>query len=213
MKRQYIPCFLLVILLIPTIQGYSLMVPLAPPPELHRAASSGNIKVVRELLRRGADINATDSMLHTPLMLASAGGHAAVVKYLLRKNGDADRQNYMGETALMLAVQSEQPEVVRLLLRKGASPAVTDNKGWTALMLSRSPALSTLLIREGADVDYRVTGNGITALMVAAQEGNIDLVRILIQAGAEKGLADHNGLSALDYALQRGHKEIETILQ
>jgi uncharacterized coiled-coil protein SlyX len=51
-----------------------------------------------------------------------------------------------------------------------------------------------------------------TALMLAVQEGNIKCVELLLKNGAETNLVDRNKYTALDYAQQNRHAEIESIL-
>ncbi len=182
-------------------------------PTLQKAVSEGNLKTVKHLIKAGADVNGTDTLKHTPLMIAAANGNTAIVKALLKKGASINAQNYFGETALMIAVQQNRPDVVKLLLKKGASHSLTDSKGWTALMLSVSPEVTSLLIRHKADVNYRVPEKGTTALMVAAEEGNAAIVRILLEAGADKACANAAGLKAADFALKKNHHELAELLQ
>jgi ankyrin repeat protein len=69
-----------------------------------------------------------------------------------------------------------------------------------------------LLIRHGADVNAR-EANGITALMMAADGGNLDLVQALLARGAQVDATTLGGESALLLAADKGYKSIVRLLQ
>ncbi len=104
---------------------------------LQEAAAEGHIKEVKQLLERGADVNAPPTPhAYGPLDAAAASGHTEVVRLLLDRGGDA---NYVtgGRTALIAAATFGHTKVAKLLLDRGAevnarSSSHTDD-GWTAL--------------------------------------------------------------------------------
>lgn len=180
---------------------------------LHQAAAEGNLQHVKQLVKNGEKIDATDSLKQTPLMVAVMNGHAKVVKWLLKKGAKPNLQNYFGETALMLAVQKDAPDMVQLLLKRKASVHLTDRKGWTALMLSKSMVVSALLYKRGARINEASAGSGVTPLMVAAQEGNLPLVKFLLALKADKDKVTSDGKKAVDFAREHGNTEIVNLLQ
>lgn len=190
----------------------------AQPSLLHKAASEGDVITLKSILKKGAEINATDTLIQTPLMVAAKEGQIKAVKLLLKKGAKTNLQNYFGETALMLAIQQNHVQVVKLLLKKRADLNLTDRKGWTALMLSKSSEVTALLLAKDmvqakeAKVNY-ATPTGLTPLMVAAEEGNAAIVKLLIAAGAKKEMTNASGQKAIDLAKAKGHQEIENILQ
>jgi len=180
---------------------------------LHKAAAAGDLQTVKRLLRENHDPDIMDHMQHTPLMLAARDGHEEVVRLLLRRKAEVDHQNYLGETALMLAIQHDHVLVVKTLLKRQASVHLRDAKGWTALMLSRSAAVTSLLLRKGAEVNYQVPDRGTTPLMVAAEEGLQEVVELLLEYGGNATLSDRDGRLAIDFSRRRGHQGVTDMLK
>jgi uncharacterized protein len=112
-----------------------------------------------------------------------------------------------GFTALHLAIFGGQEEAARLLLELGADPntlsrneAVRVPPLGTAAFV-RSVPMARLLLDSGADVNGRGEG-GFTALHSAAQNGDEELVRLLLERGADPTLATEDGKLPADYGLR-----------
>jgi ankyrin repeat protein len=112
-----------------------------------------------------------------------------------------------GFTALHLAVFGGQEETARLLLERGADPnALSTNEAVRVPPLGtaafvRSVPLAQLLLDSGADANGRGEG-GFSALHSAAQNGDEDLARLLLERGADKSLATADGKLPADYGLR-----------
>ena len=97
---------------------------------------------------------------------------------------------------LIEAAKKGEAEKVRALLDAGADVNAKDEHGATALMYALGgegklyPAIAKVLLDAGADVNAKA-GNGVTAVMLAAFSGDAELIKLLLDAGAEKtcGLA------------------------
>ena len=111
-----------------------------------------------------------------------------------------------GFTALHLAVFGRQEEAARLLLEAGADPNALSTSP-----LARVPPLGTaafvqsvptarLLLDHGADPDRPGEG-GFTALHAAAQNGDEELARLLLERGADRSLAADDGRRPADFGL------------
>jgi ankyrin repeat protein len=74
----------------------------------------------KELLNRGANVNAKDKDGKTPLMLAAVQDHDLIVRSLLENDADVNVKDKDGNTALMLAIEKEYAEIVELLKQAGA---------------------------------------------------------------------------------------------
>ena len=148
------------------------------------AAVVAGIEQTRLMLAKGADVNAKTGTGGTPLMAAAARDpHIAAL--LLDKGADATARTKRGETALASAATGGFVETARALLAKGADVNSTDYRGYTPLMHAAymddaKPEMIRLLLDKGANV--KATGEGETALTLAAKRGNTGVTRLLREA-------------------------------
>jgi len=129
-------------------------------------------------------------------------------KFLL-ENADIEIQDSNGRTPLLVAAQSDNTQALSRLLEAGASPLSKDKMGQTALHLAvnGSIKLSSLLIKAKADVNAKNVG-GVTPLMLAAGTGKMELVKLLLSAGARPDMKDYRGRSVVDWASQEQHLDV-----
>jgi len=164
-----------------------------PNPQLnmHRPSRGGNSgRFIDPLLATGC----------TPLLRATMANDVEVMRALLAK-GASPNVNDMGLTAFLVAAGVGTGG-------RGTGLAAAAGAGGAANM-----ALMDLLIQHGADVNAQVTGTksysmriarasssneGMTALHAAAQSGRADIVRYLVEKGANTELVDSNGRKAID---------------
>ena len=154
---------------------------------LYIACQQGNTEAVRLLLLNQADPNIPSSdMMTTPLMEACSNKHAEVVKLLLaHKATDVEALDKEHNTALRYANDRNNTEIVRLLLESAhANPNVYGKYDWSCLLVSCCDGYLdnvVLLLEHGADPYHKVKG-GKTCLMMASQNGHIDIVRLLLNS-------------------------------
>lgn len=113
---------------------------------------------------------------------------------------------------MFTAVQAEDIDTVRNLLNQGVDPNTTDSKGNSVLMLAArqgSDQIVALLIARRANVGQR-TRVGDTALLMACLNGDVTVVRRLLDAGAE--LNPKQGWAPLHYAAFAGHAGVAKLL-
>lgn len=186
----------------------------ASHPPVAVAAKYGSLEMTRLLLgEEGVDPECTDRHGGTPLSHAARGGHDEAVKlYLADPRVDPRRRDKDGYTALFLAARKSQVETVNLLLSdERVDPSVANN-GYTPLMcvaannLDSSDVLRLLLADPRVEVN-RSMDYGLTALHRAADEGNTQHVRLLLDAGADVNARNDVTTTPLhDWALARRGK-------
>jgi ankyrin repeat protein len=113
------------------------------------------------------------------------GDEVAVRRFATVDNVNAeDPEDRM--TPLMRAVSCQRKDMARLLIELGADVNV-QTSGQTALCVAlrgQFCSMARLLLQHGASVDSHIVYNALTALMVATTIGNRELVRLVIEAGA-----------------------------
>ena len=204
-----------------------------------RWTAEDRLSAVQKLLDKGAQIDAQENKDGwTALMYASARGHSEIVRLLVDRGAELDITDKKdGETALILASARGHSEIVKILLDKGANIQAMNDFGWTALALASTHGHSEivrLLVDRGANVQTISKGNpykfreyegfrgsvgGIrfydfrmTALMLASARGHSEIVKILLDKGAEIHVRDFQDQTALMMASENGHLEVVKVL-
>lgn len=116
-----------------------------------------------------------------------------------------------GRTLLMESAQAGRAGFVRALIDHGAHVEQRDVSGYTALLLARDYETAKVLIEAGSAVNA-AAHNGVTALSIAAQRGELPLVRLLLTAGADIEAATRHGSTPIMRAAENGHLEVVDVL-
>jgi ankyrin repeat protein len=136
--------------------------------------------------------------------LAATKGHLGVLETLLDLGVPVDQINPLGSTALHAAAVTPQLEAATLLLARGADPTRPGAGGLTPLHATafntqRGGEMAALLIDHGADIDAR-NKHRATALLLAAQQGNVSVIRTLLERGADRNLRAIDGTTPVQAA-------------
>ena len=119
------------------------------PAALFSVSYQTSVEIVDDLIRAGADINARDSNLNTPILHAAQNGSEAVVKELIKFGADINVTNRQRQTLLMLCAGRDSTELVKALIKSGADVNQEDRDGRTALIqVLSSPWLKSEQTRE-----------------------------------------------------------------
>lgn len=180
------------------------------------ASENGEIDKVTQLIKDNANINASNAMGWTALMCASFKGNTEIVKLLIENGADVNTVNREGKSALMEAATDNKHETVHVLLEEGADPYIYDNNGNTALTLAiinnSDDAIKTMLNNK-IDVNAKAIKSAWPPFVSAADKGNLEIVSLLIDAGADINVCkDNNGFTPLVAAADKGHTKIVRFL-
>ena len=174
------------------------------------AARRGDTAEVERLLALGVGINSTDDEGCSALIAASGGGQPVVVNQLLEAGaaGAVDLVNIHGETALLIAAQNGSVDVTELLLKAGAKVNMIDHDGQSAI-LNAARLGHANIINQLVDSDAELNpDSGEMPLHVAAENGHVDVVHLLLEGGADVDKADSYGNTALMNAAVAGYAEV-----
>ncbi|XP_060527199.1 ankyrin repeat domain-containing protein 17-like isoform X2 [Cylas formicarius] len=179
---------------------------------LMEASMDGHVEVARLLLDSGAQVNMPTDSFESPLTLAACGGHVDLAMLLIERGANIEEVNDEGYTPLMEAAREGHEEMVHLLLGQGANiNAQTDETQETALTLACCGGfteVADILLKGGANIELGAS----TPLMEAAQEGHLDLVRFLLEYGANVNAVTQTNDTALTYACENGHTDVADLL-
>jgi serine/threonine-protein phosphatase 6 regulatory ankyrin repeat subunit B len=205
-------------------------------PPLNAAVIKGNLEIVKLLLENASpleNVNKKDKM--TALHFAASGKHVEIAKLLIEKGADVNAKDGHGNGPLFRAGNCE--EIGIMLMKNGADPDMENNSGIcprkNAIVAyeyirkylndtEKYPATSnfeeaakfgdtfgvTYYLAKGADVNQE----GVNALCSAASKGKLELVKILIDAGAKVNETDSAQNTPLFWAAGEGHLEIVKLL-
>jgi ankyrin repeat protein len=146
------------------------------------------------------------------LFEACAAGLVDEVRRLLRENpGRVSERSHDGWTPLHLAAFFGHVEIATILLDSGAAMLTVSNNNEANLPINAAAAgarnaVVKLLVERGCPPDARSSDQGYTALHLAANNANIELIQFLLLSGADRTLKTGAGETPLDLAVKKGHK-------
>lgn len=127
-----------------------------------------------------------------------------LINELIKYGAQVDCTDPNGFTPLLSACFRGQNEIVACLLQNSASVDQCDNDGWSVLHYASSLSAATvrLLVQFGASINQQ-NQYGSTPLAVLADRPcpRVDIIELLLMAGADPNLVDNSGRSALQVAL------------
>lgn len=155
--------------------------------ELIAAAKANNAPLVAHLIVRGGNVNAKDAIQDSAFLYAGAEGFNEVLRLALAAGADVASTNRYGGTALIPASEHGHVETVQILIAAGVPVNHVNNLGWTAMQEA------ILLNNDGPR--------------------QLEVVRLLLDAGADPDIRDLEGRTALQNAERLGFAEIAALIR
>ncbi len=169
---------------------------------LYIAIEKNNSEISELLLQNGANPNSRTSKKYTPLMISVEKKNFSIMKRLLELGADVNATDIYGETALMRAIRIKDMHILSLLLEHGADTKGINFEKRNVLhiaALNGCVECVKIFLKKGISANAQ-DKFGETPLILATQESEKYIVRLLICSGAEKSLTNNKGKSAIAYA-------------
>lgn len=171
--------------------------------DFFKAAAVDDESAVVALALRGFDLNSRNEKGEPALIVALREDSLKVASFLLtQRSVQVELRNPQGESPLMIAAIKGHLGPARQLIQRGAE---VNKTGWTPLHYAASRTepdsveMARLLLEHHAYIDAE-SPNRSTPLMLAAMYGHADLVRLLLEEGADASLRNEQGMTAVDFA-------------
>lgn len=151
------------------------------------AATHDNLAVARLLVALGADPDALDAQHDTPWLVTGVTGSVPMLEILLPADPDLTIRNRYGGTSVIPASERGHVDYVRRVVRTPIDVNHVNDLGWTAI-------LEAVILGDGSRPYQQI-------------------VRILIDAGADPSIPDSEGITPLQHAQARGYDKLARILR
>ncbi|XP_060520918.1 ankyrin-3-like isoform X3 [Cylas formicarius] len=177
---------------------------------LHLAAKDGHVEIARELLRRGAIVDAATKKGNTSLHIASLAGQEEVVRLLVQNGASLNVQSQNGFTPLYMAAQENHDTVVRYLLSKGANQTLATEDGFTPLAVAMQQGhdkVVAVLLENDTRGKVR-----LPALHIAAKKDDVKAAALLLQNDHNPDVTSKSGFTPLHIAAHYGNDKVASLL-
>jgi ankyrin repeat protein len=193
--------------------------PADPAAALLAAATAGDADTVAVALRAGADLESRDERRRTALLLAATYDRLDVARLLVALGADPDALDDRHDTPWLVTGVTGSVPMLEILLPAGPDLTIRNRFGGVSVIPAAERGhvdYVRRVVQTGTDVNH-VNDPGWTALLEAVVYGDgsppyQEIVRILLDAGADPGIRDANGRTALDHAVAQGQEAVAAII-
>ncbi|XP_075406952.1 transient receptor potential cation channel subfamily A member 1 [Tenrec ecaudatus] len=190
---------------------------------LYWAANKNQIRSVQFLLSRGANPNLRNYNMMAPLHIAVQYGYNELVKVLVEHGSThINLEGENGNTPVMFACSKDNSEALQLLLNKGAKPCIQNKWGCFPIhqaAFSGAKKCMEIILKFGDDHGYSrhnhinfVNNGKHSPLHMAVQSGDLEMIKMCLDNGAQIELMENGKCTALHFAATQGATEIVKLM-
>uniref|UniRef100_A0A8C6J6L8 Transient receptor potential cation channel subfamily A member 1 n=1 Tax=Melopsittacus undulatus TaxID=13146 RepID=A0A8C6J6L8_MELUD len=189
---------------------------------LHWATKKNQVESVSLLLSRGANPNILNSNMMAPLHMAVQSLHNEIVKVIQHSSTDVNLEGEAGNTPITVACYKDNPEALTLLIENGGKICKPNKTGCMpihAAAFSGAKTCMEILLKKGEELGHSAkthinfTNNGkCSPLHLAVQSGDLEMIKMCIEFGAQIDLKQNEKCTALHFAATQGATEIVKLM-
>ena len=197
---------------------------------LMNASVSGYNDIAKLLIEEGTDVNIRDKAGATALMYTARDTNYEMVEFLLKNGADVNIRDTAGETALYYSIkhdsfgQENAIKILNLLIKYGADVNTKNYEGTSLLDVSyrisesfdKNKEMFKILVENGFDLESRIKADrsdyDYTPLMIAVYKKDYDMVKYLLDKGANPNTANNENKTALMIAIANNNFDISKLL-
>jgi len=189
--------------------------PLIARNEFVNLCTTGTVQEVKSRLLAGDDMNSLDINKCNGLHHAAGKGELEIVKLLLEAGIKVDCRDVYMMTPFLMCVRSGRIEVAKYLIEKGANKNMTDRNGrgavFEAITNGNEDLISMVITKNNCDESDAIWG--FTPLHIAANQGNISVIKKLLIFGCSIYRTCNKGQTAEERARDSGFIEAQQLLE
>jgi ankyrin repeat protein len=194
--------------------------PAAANAPLIDAVNKGDAAALARAIATGADLEARDGDARTALMLATRANFVEAARLLIEAGADVNAKDAIRDTPYLYAGAEGCDEILTMAIAAGANLRDTNRYGGSALIPAchhAHPSAVRILLATDIDIDH-VNDLGWTALMETVILGDggpiyIEILELLLAAGAGTDIPDRDGVTPLAHARALGFADLARILE
>ncbi len=175
------------------------------------AVGNEHLESAKLLLEAGANIHAKNDYDQTPLTRASWHGNADIIEFLAENGADVNYAPQEGNTIMHNLASGGYLEAIKTIQKFGADANMIDSDGRIPLhnaLINKHSDVVELLLGSTKNINQQENHLGNTPLHIAAINGDLKSIEILIDAGAKTDSKNYSQKTPLEYAIQYGYIDI-----